>query len=165
MIPLVVRTSSNEFDKRPLRRPPWIKVRAPKGDKYESLKRLVRSTDLHTVCEEALCPNIGECWGAGTATFLMMGRVCTRSCGFCDVETGRPTPLDWEEPRRVAAAVHRMNLEHAVITSVNRDEREDGGAPIFSMVIKEIRRVKPDCSVEVLIPDFKGSRAALQTVV
>ena len=165
MIPLVVRTSSNEFDKRPLRRPPWIKVRAPKGDKYESLKRLVRSTDLHTVCEEALCPNIGECWGAGTATFLMMGRVCTRSCGVCDGETGRPTPLDWEEPRRVAAAVHRMNLEHAVITSVNRDEREDGGAPIFSMVIKEIRRVKPDCSVEVLIPDFKGSRAALQTVV
>ena len=150
---------------RPSRRPPWIKVRAPGGQSYERLSRLMRSTGLHTVCEEALCPNLGECWSAGTATFLMMGKVCTRSCGFCDVQTGRPGPLDWDEPRRVAAAVREMNLQHAVITSVNRDERADGGALIFAMVIREIRSVQPDCSVEVLIPDFKGSRLALETVM
>ena len=125
----------------------------------------MRSTGLHTVCEQARCPNLGECWHAGTATFLMMGKVCTRSCGFCDVQTGHPVPLDWEEPHRVAAAVREMHLEHAVITSVNRDERKDGGAPIFAMVIHEIRRMQPGCSVEVLIPDFKGSRAALQVVM
>ena len=153
------------FKERPPRRPPWIKVRAPGGEGYERVNRLMRSTGLHTVCEQALCPNLGECWSAGTATFLMMGKVCTRSCGFCDVQTGRPTPLDWDEPRRVATAVREMNLEHAVITSVNRDEREDGGAPIFAMVIHEIRRLKPGCTVEVLIPDFKGSRTALQTVM
>ena len=150
---------------RPPRRPPWIKVRAPAGEGYERLNRLMRSTGLHTVCEQALCPNLGECWHAGTATFLMMGKVCTRSCGFCDVQTGHPVPLDWEEPHRVAAAVREMHLEHAVITSVNRDERKDGGAPIFAMVIHEIRRMQPGCSVEVLIPDFKGSRAALQVVM
>ena len=157
-------TLTNSAD-RPARRPTWIKVRAPGGEGYERLKTLMRSTGLHTVCEEAQCPNIGECWSAGTATFLMMGKVCTRSCGFCDVQTGRPVPIDWDEPRRVAAAVREMNLGHAVITSVNRDERKDGGAPIFAMVIREIRRVQPGCSVEVLIPDFKGSRRALQTVM
>ncbi len=157
-------TLTNSSDRR-ARRPPWITVRAPGGEGYERLKRLMRSTGLHTVCEEALCPNIGECWSVGTATFLMMGKVCTRSCGFCDVQTGRPMPIDWDEPQRVAAAVREMNLGHAVITSVNRDEREDGGAPIFAMVIREIRRVQPGCSVEVLIPDFKGSRRALETVM
>jgi len=147
------------------RRPEWLKVRAPAGETYETLKRLMRVKTLHTVCEEALCPNIGECWGRGTATFLMMGDVCTRSCGFCDIKTGRPAPLDWDEPRRVAEAIRAMNLHHAVITSVNRDERKDGGAPIFAMVIQEIRRRVPACTIEVLIPDFKGSRGALKIVV
>ena len=150
---------------RPPRRPAWIRVRAPSGATYEWLRGMMRSKSLHTVCEEAMCPNLGECWGSGTATFLMMGDVCTRSCGFCDIKTGRPAPLDWLEPERVARAVQAMNLRHAVITSVNRDERPDGGAPIFAMVIRRIRQLQPDCSVEVLIPDFKGSREALQIVL
>jgi lipoic acid synthetase len=149
----------------PLRRPDWIKVRAPTGETVERLRGLMRSKSLHTVCEEAMCPNLGECWGSGTATFLMMGDTCTRSCGFCDVKTGRPAPLDWLEPERVARAVRSMKLRHAVITSVNRDEREDGGAPIFAMVIRRIRELQPGCSVEVLIPDFKGSIEALKIVM
>lgn len=140
-------------------------MRAPSGETAERLRNLMRSKSLHTVCEEAMCPNLGECWGAGTATFLMMGDVCTRACGFCDIKTGRPAPLDWLEPERVARAVHAMNLRHAVITSVNRDERQDGGAPIFAMVIRRIRELQPGCSIEVLIPDFKGSLEALQIVV
>jgi lipoyl synthase len=150
---------------RPRRRPDWIKVRAPSGEAYEQLRLMMRSKALHTVCEEAMCPNIGECWGAGTATFLMMGDTCTRSCGFCDIKTGRPAPLDWDEPERVARAVHAMNLRHVVITSVNRDERPDGGAPIFAMVIERIRELQPGCSIEVLIPDFKGSIDALRVVM
>lgn len=149
----------------PRRRPPWIKVRAPGGDEYEKVQGLMRTKSLHTVCEEAQCPNIAECWGRGTATFLMMGDTCTRSCGFCDIKTGRPSPLDWAEPNRVAEAVKAMNLRHVVITSVNRDERADGGAPIFAMVIKRIRQLQPGCSIEVLIPDFKGSEAALSIVM
>lgn len=150
---------------RPLRRPEWIRVRAPSGETVDWLREVMRSKALHTVCEEAMCPNLGECWGAGTATFLLMGDVCTRACGFCDVKTGRPSPLDWLEPERVARAVRAMNLRHAVITSVNRDERPDGGAPIFAMTIRRIRELQPGCSVEVLIPDFKGSRHALKTVL
>lgn len=150
---------------RPQRRPDWIKVRAPVGENYEFLKKLMRSKQLHTVCEEAMCPNIGECWGSGTATFLIMGDTCTRSCGFCDIKTGRPAPLDWQEPERVAQAVHKMNLRHVVITSVNRDERKDGGAPIFALCIDRIREIQPDCSIEVLIPDFKGSEEALKIVM
>ena len=150
---------------QPLRRPEWIKVRAPSGESYEWLRGLMRTKALHTVCEEAMCPNMGECWGAGTATFLMLGDTCTRSCGFCDVKTGRPGPLDWLEPERVARAVRAMNLRHAVITSVNRDERKDGGAPVFAMVIRRIRELQPGCSIEVLIPDFKGSSDALKIVM
>ena len=150
-------TNLEPITKKLVRRPPWIKVRAPGGERYQQLIGLMRSKNLHTVCEEAQCPNIGECWGSGTATFMMMGKICTRSCGFCDVTTGRPGMLDWDEPRRIAAAVKQMNLEHAVITSVNRDERDDGGAPLFAMVIREIRLQHPGCSVEVLIPDFKDS--------
>lgn len=150
---------------RPKRRPPWLKVRAPGGETYERLHDLMRSQELHTVCEEAMCPNIGECWGRGTATFLMMGDTCTRSCGFCDIKTGRPNPLDWREPIRIADAVRAMNLRHVVITSVNRDERPDGGAPIFAMVIRRIRKVQPGCSIEVLIPDFKGNPDALKIVM
>jgi lipoic acid synthetase len=158
-------TEANSDDQRPQRRPEWIKVRAPSGETYEWLRGMMRSKALHTVCEEARCPNIGECWGSGTATFLIMGEICTRSCGFCDIATGRPSALDWLEPERVARAVQRMNLRHAVITSVNRDERADGGAPIFAMVINRIRELQPGCSVEVLIPDFKGSREALKMVM
>ncbi len=150
---------------RPERRPEWIKVKAPSGDTYEGIKKLMRSKELHTVCEEARCPNIGECWGAGTATFLIMGDTCTRSCGFCDIKTGRPAPLDWHEPERLAQAVKAMNLNHVVITSVNRDERKDGGAPIFALCIARIREIQPGCSIEVLIPDFKGDWDALKIVM
>jgi len=147
------------------RKPEWLKVRAPSGETYHQLKRLMRSKQLHTICEEANCPNIAECWGRGTATFLIMGDTCTRSCGFCDVKTGMPSPLDWAEPLRVAQAVKAMDLKHVVITSVNRDERRDGGAPIFALTIRAVRRLQPDCTVEVLIPDFKGNRAALEIVM
>ena len=150
---------------RPQRRPDWLRVRAPSGENYERLLGLMRSKSLHTVCEEAMCPNLGECWGSGTATFLMMGDVCTRSCGFCDIKHGRPAPLDFDEPNRVAEAIKSMNLRHAVITSVNRDERRDGGAPIFALVIRRVREIHPGCSIEVLIPDFKGSREALKLVM
>src|SRR5512144_1371604 len=149
----------------PQRRPEWIRVRAPSGETYEWLQGLMRSKSLHTVCEEAMCPNMGDCWGAGTATFLMLGDVCTRTCGFCDIKRCQPSPLDWQEPERVAQAVKAMNLKHAVITSVNRDDRKDGGAPIFAMVISRIREIHPGCSIEVLIPDFKGSIEALRMVV
>lgn len=149
----------------PRRRPPWIRVRAPQGETYQQVKQLMRGQTLHTVCEEAMCPNIGECWGRGTATFLMMGDTCTRSCGFCDIKTGKPSPLDWAEPNRIAESVRALGLRHVVITSVNRDERADGGAPIFAMVIKRIRQLQPGCSIEVLIPDFKGSETALKIVM
>ncbi len=152
---------------RPRRRPkpPWLRVRAPAGETYHNVKRLMRRKSLHTICEEARCPNIGECWGHGTATFLILGDVCTRSCRFCDVKTGRPGPLDWEEPERVAQAVKAMGLRHVVITSVNRDERADGGAPIFALTIQRIRELQPGCTVEVLIPDFKGDIDALKIVM
>jgi lipoic acid synthetase len=162
---LLPESEIQEVGPRPERRPPWIKVRAPAGETYEWLRDMMRSKSLHTVCEEARCPNLGECWGSGTATFLLMGDTCTRSCGFCDIRTGRPSPLDWLEPERVARAVQAMHLRHAVITSVNRDERPDGGAPIFALVIRRIRQLQPGCSVEVLIPDFKGSVEALGIVM
>lgn len=150
---------------RPQRRPEWMRVQPPKGEDYKWVRGLMRSKQLHTVCEEAHCPNIGECWGSRTATFLILGDVCTRSCGFCDIKTGRPNPIDWLEPERVAQAVKAMDLKHVVITSVNRDERADGGAPIFAMCIERIHEVQPDCSIEVLIPDFKGSEENLRTVM
>jgi len=159
------RVNPEIVDTAPLRRPDWIRVRAPAGETYERLQVLMRSKSLHTVCEEAMCPNMGECWGAGTATFLMMGDVCTRTCGFCDIKHGRPAMMDWLEPERVAQAVKSMDLKHAVITSVNRDERRDGGAPVFAMVIRRIREIHPGCSIEVLIPDFKGSLEALKIVM
>src|SRR5512143_2031110 len=159
------RIDPEKTNTTPLRRPEWIKVRAPTGETYEWLQGLMRRKALHTVCEEAMCPNLGECWGSGTATFLMLGDVCTRTCGFCDIKHGQPSPLDWLEPERVAQAAKAMSLKHAVITSVNRDDRRDGGAPIFAMVIKRIRTLHPGCSIEVLIPDFKGSIEALQIVM
>jgi lipoic acid synthetase len=160
-----VRKQETVTSWRPKRKPPWLTVRAPSGETYHNLKRLMRSKSLHTICEEAHCPNIGECWSNGTATFLILGDVCTRSCRFCDVKTGRPRPIDWAEPERVARAVKAMDLRHVVITSVNRDERKDGGAPIFALCIARIRELQPGCTIEVLIPDFKGSEAALKTVM
>jgi lipoic acid synthetase len=147
------------------RRPDWLRVRLPVGDNYNDLKNLMRSKSLHTVCEEARCPNMGECWANRTATFMILGSVCTRSCGFCAVATGRPMALDWEEPRRVAEAVTQMGLNHVVVTSVNRDELHDGGATLFAATIRWIRRMNPECAVEVLTPDFKGSREALKVVM
>jgi lipoic acid synthetase len=159
------RVDPEKIDTTPIRRPGWIKVRAPSGDTYQWLQSLMRQKTLHTVCEEAGCPNMGECWGSGTATFLMLGNICTRTCGFCDVRHGKPEPLDWEEPERIAQAVKAMELKHAVITSVNRDDQKDGGAHIFATVIQRIRQVHPGCSIEVLIPDFKGNRQALKIVM
>jgi lipoic acid synthetase len=149
----------------PAPKPEWLKARAPVGENYHDLKRLARSLNLHTVCESAHCPNIGECWHHKTATFMMLGNLCTRRCGFCAVPKGRPDPIDLDEPRRVAEAVATLGLEHAVITSVNRDDDLVGGARVFAMVIEEIRRQAPGCRVEVLIPDFQGNREAIQTVV
>jgi lipoic acid synthetase len=149
-----------------IRRPDWIKARAPMGERYERLERLMRDHGLHTVCEEARCPNVGDCWNRGTATFMILGDVCTRACGFCAVKTGLPeTAPDPREPQRVADAVARMGLRHAVVTSVNRDDQADGGAWSFAACIREIRERTPECAVEVLVPDFKGDWAALQTVL
>jgi len=151
---------------RPLsRKPEWLKVRFPAGERYQGVKSLMREQRLNTVCEDAHCPNIGECWNAGTATFMILGDVCTRSCGFCAVTTGRPLELDLLEPYRVAQAVRTLGLDYVVITSVNRDELELGGADVFAACIKAIRRVDPNVRVEVLIPDFKGNWDALAMVV
>jgi lipoyl synthase len=147
------------------RKPEWLKVRAPGGPNYLRLQGLLRGQRLHTVCEEAHCPNIGECWESGTATFIILGDVCTRACKYCAVAHGLPTKLDLDEPRRVADSVVTMDLEHAVITSVNRDELADGGAGVYAEVIRQIQARQPGCSVEVLIPDFKGNEEALRTVV
>jgi lipoic acid synthetase len=150
---------------RPQRRPPWIKVRAPTGEAYRELKQLMRAKSLHTVCEEAQCPNIGECWAHRTAAFLILGDTCTRNCRFCNVATGRPAPPDPDEPERVAQAVQAMGLRHAVITSVDRDDLDDGGASAFAAVIRQIRQLQPGCTVEVLIPDFRGQVEPLKTVM
>ncbi|MBD3333918.1 MAG: lipoyl synthase [Candidatus Eisenbacteria bacterium] len=146
------------------RRPSWLKVKLPASGRFNDTRRTVSGNRLHTVCEEARCPNIGECWGAGTATFMILGDTCTRSCGFCSVKTGRPYTLDQGEPARVGEAVAKMGVDHAVITSVNRDELPDGGASIFAATIHEIRKRRPGCTVEVLTPDFKGDHAAQDIV-
>jgi len=151
--------------KAPAPKPEWLKARAPMGENYHDLKRLARSLGLHTVCESAQCPNIGECWHHKTATFMMLGNLCTRRCGFCAVPKGRPEPSDFDEPRRVAEAVAALGLEHAVITSVNRDDDLIGGARVFALVIEEIRRLAPGCRVEVLIPDFQGDAESIRIVV
>ncbi len=148
-----------------VRKPEWLKVRAPGGPNYMRLKGLLRTLNLRTVCEEARCPNIGECFEDLTATFMILGEICTRRCGFCAVTHGRPTGLDRDEPGRVAHAVKIMRLDHAVITSVNRDDLPDGGAAIFAATIREIRASSPGCTVEVLIPDFKGNWEALDAVL
>jgi len=151
----------------PLRqpKPEWLKARAPVGEKFHNLKKLARGLGLHTVCESAQCPNIGECWNHGTATFMLLGNICTRRCGFCAVPKGRPGPIDWDEPVRVAEAVAALRLKHAVITSVNRDDDNVGGAKVFAETIRQVRELSPGCRVEVLIPDFQGSDEALRVVL
>jgi lipoyl synthase len=146
-------------------KPAWLKAKAPVGENFHNLKQLARGLGLHTVCESAQCPNIGECWNHGTATFMLLGNVCTRRCGFCAVPKGRPETIDPDEPRRVAQAVATLGLKHAVITSVNRDDDNIGGARIFAETIRQVRRLCPGCGVEVLIPDFQGSREALRIVL
>jgi lipoyl synthase len=149
----------------PGRKPPWLKMKMPGGEAFSKLLNLVNDERLHTVCQSAKCPNMGECWAAGTATLMILGDVCTRSCGFCHIATGRPPTLDLDEPERVGRAVAKMNLGHAVITSVNRDELPDGGAAVWAETIRQIRLQSPGTSVEVLIPDFCGNWDALQTVL
>jgi lipoic acid synthetase len=149
----------------PERKPRWLRVRAPGGDSYRHLKQLMRELGLNSVCEEANCPNIGECWEAGTATFLIMGDKCTRNCPYCAIAHGRPEELDEDEPRRVAEMIEQLRLRHVVITSVDRDDLPDGGARIFAAVIEEIRLRLPECSVEVLTPDFQGNPDAVATVI
>ncbi|TAN21289.1 MAG: lipoyl synthase [Acidobacteria bacterium] len=146
-------------------RPEWLRVRLPGGENYQRLKSMVHQLELHTVCESAHCPNIGDCWNRGTATFMILGNLCTRRCGFCAVPKGRPLAIDWDEPRRVADAVQRLKLRHAVITSVDRDDDNLGGARVFAQTIAAIHEQLPECSVEVLIPDFRGSEEALRIVL
>src|ERR1700746_4018776 len=146
-------------------KPEWLKAKAPVGENFHNLKKLARGLGLHTVCESAQCPNIGECWNHRTATFMLLGDICTRRCGFCAVPKGRPQPLDLDEPRRVAEAVATLGVKHAVVTSVNRDDDNLGGARIFAETIREIRELSPECRVEVLIPDFQGLDEALRIVL
>jgi lipoic acid synthetase len=148
-----------------LPKPEWLRAKAPVGDNFHNLKKLARGLGLHTVCESAQCPNIGECWNHKTATFMLLGNICTRRCGFCAVPKGRPEPIDGDEPRRVAEAVLRLGLKHAVVTSVNRDDDNVGGAKVFAETIREIRELTPDCRIEVLIPDFQGLEEPLKIVL
>jgi len=151
----------------PLRvpKPEWLRAKAPVGENFHELKKLARGLGLHTVCESAQCPNIGECWNHKTATFMLLGNICTRRCGFCAVPKGRPEPIDWDEPRRVAEAVATLGLKHAVVTSVNRDDDNVGGAKVFAQTIREIRELVSDCRIEVLIPDFQGLEEPLRIVL
>src|SRR5271163_4887946 len=146
-------------------RPDWLRAPAPVGANYRELKSLIERLKLHTVCESAACPNVGECWNQRTATFMILGNVCTRRCGFCAVQKGPPMTVDYDEPRRVAEAVATLGLKYAVITSVNRDDRKDGGAELFALTIHAIREQIPGCKVEVLVPDFQGSKPAMEIVV
>lgn len=157
--------TSTDATKTRQSKPDWLKVKLPTGAGYKNVKSLIDEHDLHTVCESAACPNRGECWSQATATFMILGNICTRSCGFCNVITGKPTELDLDEPRRVAQAVSKLNLKYAVITSVNRDELKDGGASVWAETIRQVRAASPETQIEVLIPDFCGNWDALQTVL
>lgn len=148
-----------------IKKPNWLRVKLPTGEGYKHVRGLVDNHKLHTICESGNCPNMGECWGAGTATFMILGNICTRSCGFCAVATGRPEAVDWDEPQRVAEAIHLMKVKHAVITSVDRDELKDGGSIIWANTIKAVRTLNPDTTLETLIPDFKGQWENLERVI
>ena len=147
------------------KKPDWLRVRLPIGENYRQVRGLVESYKLHTICQSGNCPNMGECWGAGTATFMILGNTCTRSCGFCSVATGRPDPVDWDEPQRVAEAISLMKVKHAVLTSVDRDELEDGGSIIWKNTIMAVRVLNPDTTLETLIPDFKGEKANIDRII
>lgn len=148
-----------------IKKPDWLRVKLPIGESYKHVRGLVDTHKLHTICESGNCPNMGECWGAGTATFMILGNTCTRSCGFCAVATGRPDPIDWDEPQRVAEAIHLMKVKHAVITSVDRDEIKDGGSIIWANTIKAVRALNPETTLETLIPDFKGEQENIQRLI
>ena len=156
-------TIENKENRKP--KPKWLRVKLPTGKSYKKVRKLVSDHKLHTICESGNCPNMGECWGAGTATFMILGNICTRSCGFCAVATGRPLPIDWSEPERVARSVKLMQVKHAVITSVDRDDVKDGGSIIWADTVKAIRRVSPGTTMETLIPDFKGNMDQVQRIV
>lgn len=145
--------------------PPWLKMQMPQGDTYSRVKNLVNRHQLHTICASGNCPNIGDCWGRGTATFMILGDICTRSCKFCGVRTGRPEPIDWSEPERVARSVRIIGLKHCVITSVDRDDLEDGGSALWAATIREVKRINPGTTMEVLIPDFRGQRKDIQKII
>lgn len=148
-----------------VKKPDWLRVKLPIGESYKHVRSLVDTHKLHTICESGNCPNMGECWGAGTATFMILGNICTRSCGFCAVATGRPDPVDWDEPQRVAEAIHLMKVKHAVITSVDRDEIQDGGSVIWFNTIKAVKALNPQTTLETLIPDFKGQTENIQRII
>ena len=148
-----------------VKKPSWLKVKLPIGESYRHVRGLVDKHKLHTICESGNCPNMGECWGEGTATFMILGNTCTRSCGFCAVATGRPDPVDWDEPQRVAEAIHLMKVKHAVLTSVDRDELADGGSIIWANTIKAVRALNPTTTLETLIPDFKGEKHNIQRII
>ena len=150
---------------QPLKKPNWLRVKLPVGEEYRHVRGLVDTHKLHTICESGNCPNMGECWGEGTATFMILGNICTRSCGFCAVATGKPEPVDWDEPQRVAEAIHLMKVKHAVITSVDRDELEDQGSVIWHNTIKAVKALNPDTTLETLVPDFRGDKACIQRVI
>lgn len=161
---LPVISGIKEQDSR-VKKPDWLRVKLPIGESYKHVRGLVDTHKLHTICESGNCPNMGECWGEGTATFMILGNVCTRSCGFCAVATGRPDPIDWDEPQRVAEAIHLMKVKHAVITSVDRDEVKDGGSIIWYNTIKAVKALNPDTTLETLIPDFKGEQENIQRII
>ena len=148
-----------------IRKPKWLKVKLPTGSSYKKVRNITQSNNLHTICESGNCPNMGECWGAGTATFMILGNICTRSCGFCNVKTGRPLPVDLLEPKKVARSIKLMQVKHAVITSVDRDDLKDGGSSIWVETVNEIRKLNPDTTMETLIPDFKGRIKDIQPII
>jgi lipoyl synthase len=155
----------NETESVRIKKPDWLRVKLPIGENYRHVRGLVDQHKLHTICESGNCPNMGECWGEGTATFMILGNTCTRSCGFCAVSTGRPDPLDWDEPQRVAEAIYLMKVKHAVITSVDRDEIKDGGSIIWANTIKAVRALNPNTTLETLIPDFKGEHENINRII
>jgi len=161
---LPVISSVNESNSV-VKKPNWLRVKLPTGENYRHVRNLVDTHKLHTICESGNCPNMGECWGEGTATFMILGNVCTRSCGFCAVATGRPDSVDWDEPQRVAEAIHLMKVKHAVLTSVDRDELKDGGSTIWHNTIKAVKALNPDTTLETLIPDFKGKAEDVQRII
>lgn len=148
-----------------IKKPNWLRVKLPTGESYKHVRELVDTHKLHTICESGNCPNMGECWGAGTATFMILGNICTRSCGFCAVATGRPDPVDWDEPQRVAEAIYLMKVKHAVITSVDRDELKDGGSTIWYNTIRAVKELNPDTTLETLIPDFRGIKDQVEKII